>query len=81
MAVAQQLKIRRAFMREIADYTSNAEARAYAEEAEPRGERPGRRLPIVVSHARRSPDPGDAPTTHGGDDRRAVLTARRRSRW
>jgi len=33
MALAQQPKIRRALMREIADYTSNAEAQAYAEEA------------------------------------------------
>jgi hypothetical protein len=33
MALAQQPKIRRALLREIADYGSNAEARAYAEEA------------------------------------------------
>ena len=33
MAVAQQPKIRRALLREIADYTSNAEAAVYAEEA------------------------------------------------
>ena len=33
MALAQQPKIRRALMREIADYTSNAEAQAYAQEA------------------------------------------------
>jgi hypothetical protein len=32
MAVAQQPKIRRALMREIADYTANAEARAFAAE-------------------------------------------------
>jgi hypothetical protein len=33
MALAQQPKIRRGLMREIADYGSNAEARAYADEA------------------------------------------------
>ena len=33
MALAQQPKIRRGLMREIADYGSNAEAQAYAEEA------------------------------------------------
>jgi hypothetical protein len=33
MALAQQPKIRRALLREIADYGSNAEARAFAEEA------------------------------------------------
>ena len=33
MAVAQQPKIRRALLRKIADYTWNAEAAVYAEEA------------------------------------------------
>jgi hypothetical protein len=33
LALAQQPKVRRARLREIADYSSNAEARAYAEEA------------------------------------------------
>jgi hypothetical protein len=33
MAVTQQPKIRRALQREIANYTSNADAAAYAEEA------------------------------------------------
>jgi hypothetical protein len=33
LALAQQPKVRRALMREIADYSSNAEARAYADEA------------------------------------------------
>jgi hypothetical protein len=34
VALSQQPKIRRALMRELADYTSNAEARAFAREAE-----------------------------------------------
>jgi hypothetical protein len=37
MALAQRPKIHRALMREIADYTSNAEAQAYAQEAAQRG--------------------------------------------
>jgi len=32
-ALSEQPKIRRALLREIADYNSNAEARAFAEEA------------------------------------------------
>ena len=34
IALSQQPKIRRALMKELADYTSNAEARALAQEAE-----------------------------------------------
>ena len=37
VALSQQPKIRRALMRELADYTSNAEARALAQEAERAG--------------------------------------------
>ena len=33
IALSQQPKIRRVLMREISDYTSNAEAQAFAEEA------------------------------------------------
>jgi hypothetical protein len=38
VALSQQPKIRRGLMREIADYTANAEARAFAEEAARAGE-------------------------------------------
>jgi hypothetical protein len=38
VALSQQPKIRRGLLREIADYTANAEARAFAEEAARAGE-------------------------------------------
>lgn len=47
LALAEQPKIRRALMREIADYGSNAEARAYADEAKAADDRTSRPAPPV----------------------------------
>jgi hypothetical protein len=62
LALAQQPKVRRALMREIADYTSNAEARAYADEPRGRPPRPPSRPRPATGRSGRA-DPG-AP--HGG---------------
>jgi hypothetical protein len=53
IALSQQPKIRRALLREISDYTSNAEAQAFAEEAA----RTGSAAPDPMFAADRKPPP------------------------
>jgi hypothetical protein len=60
LALAQQPKIRRGLMREIADYGSNAEARAFAEDAAAHRRRPDDTSRSSEASAGRSPGTGDA---------------------